>query len=404
MSFRRLSVTRLCAPVKRLVDTDKVELLELDRGTHKLVYKNQELMFVDTDWNISPMRGKTKNIVSYHNFKDTPDLDYIFQLVQRTHPQADVYKLAAYARSTLDSLRMLEFLQRHPSVIGLCMGELGSITRICAPILGIPFMYAPLSKEEINVPGQLLADELRETYHFHQLNAQTKIFGLIGDPVDQSPGHLFHNAAFHSKGINAVYIKMPLQVAELERFFALVKKLPFGGISVTAPLKETVLPFIDEMDPLAQKIGAVNTLLFKNGKILGYNTDAAAALELLGEVHGKTIVILGAGGAARAIAFTALEKGAHVVVVNRTPSRAQALAENLGCSWSLTAPPYDILINATSASMPIEEQAIIPGKTVMDIALYETDFIRFAHQKECQVIGGEALYVLQATAQQKLWF
>ena len=264
-------------------------------------------------------------------------------------------------------------------------------------------MYAPLSKEEVNVPGQLLAGELKGVYHFDQLNAQTKIFGLIGDPIAQSPGHLFHNEAFHSKGINAVYIKMPLQAVELERFFALAKKLPFEGLSVTAPLKEAVLPFIDEIDPEAQEIGAVNTLVFKNGKILGYNTDGAAALELLGHVHRKTIVILGAGGAARAIALTAMKRGAEVVLVNRTASKAQALAEKLGCHWSLTVPLYDILINATSVSMPIEEQLLIPGKTVMDIALYETDFIQAARQKGCQVVEGQAMYLLQAAAQQELW-
>src|SRR5208282_3746645 len=106
-------MTLLCAPVKQLTKTDAVELQELDIGTHKRVYQGEKLCYIDTDWNMTPYKGQVKSIVSYHNFKETPDLDYTLRAVQTRHPGADLYKIATFAHSTLDSLRMLEFLSRH---------------------------------------------------------------------------------------------------------------------------------------------------------------------------------------------------------------------------------------------------------------------------------------------------
>lgn len=387
----------LCAPVKQLIETDAVELQEIDRGTHKEIYQNGKLIFVDDDWQTA---GK-RSIVSYHNYQETPPLEEILQKLQIRHPHSAFYKIATQARSTVDSLRMLEFLQRHPKVIGLCMGELGILTRICAPIFGVPWMYAPLKSEESTAPGQLTVQELKEIYHFDQLNRQTKIFGLIGNPLHQSPGHLYHNRALQGK--NGVYVKMPLQASELEPFFTLAKKLPFRGLSVTAPLKEAVIPYLDELDPLAEAIGAVNTVVFKERRVKGYNTDGGAALDAIGDVKGKKMVILGAGGAARAIAFVALQRGADVVIVNRTVTKAQALAEQLQCRFCETVPPYDILVNATSVAIPFEEKVFIDGKVVMEVGLTVTNFQKAAQEAGCQIVEGIEMYTRQAAEQQNLW-
>ncbi len=393
---------KLCAPIKNLIETDKVELLELDQGTYKTIYENGNPLYIDVDW-------KTKNlpvgdvIVSYHNYEETPDLAAVLQMLKSAHPRARFYKIATMARSTLDSLRMMAFLQDHPNMIGLCMGDLGSITRICAPIFRVPIMYAPLKEEDKNAPGQLLINQLCEIYQFRSLNPKTRLFGLIGDPVYRSIGHLFHNDIFRTKKLNAVYLKMVVNPEELSEFFTYAKKLPFEGLSVTAPLKEAVLPFIDVIDPDAQAMGSVNTLSFREGKIYGYNTDGEAALDALGNVQDKTIVVLGAGGSAKAIVYTALQRGAHVTVVNRTSVKAQELARMFKCDWSEKIPPYDFLVNATSASMPIQAQDIQPRKTVMDIALYETEFLKEAQRKQCQCIDGFPLYFRQALAQQAIW-
>jgi 3-dehydroquinate dehydratase/shikimate dehydrogenase len=393
-------MTLLCAPVKQLKATDKVDLQEIDEGSCKTIQGKAN--YIDVDWKTKTLPSG-KIIVSYHNFEETPDLEDVLKTLQEAHPQAHFYKIATMARSTLDSFRMMEFLQKHPKMIGLCMGELGTVTRICAPIFDVPLMYAPLVEEDKNAPGQLLVDQLQEIYHFKLLNQETKIFGLIGDPVHRSIGHLFHNDFFRTHSRNAVYVKMVVKPEELAQFFGSIKKLPFAGLSVTAPLKEAVLPFIDVIDPKAKAIGAVNTLAFRKGKIYGSNTDGDAALDVLGDVQNKTLVVLGAGGAAKAIIYTAIKRGCHVVIVNRTPEKAEELAHQMGCAWSPKVPPYDILVNTTSSSMPIDAQDILPGKTVMDIAVYETEFFKEAQRKGCFVLNGFPMFFQQALAQQAIW-
>ena len=196
---------------------------------------------------------------------------------------------------------------------------------------------------------------------------------------------------------------MALKASELPAFFAYAKKLPIRGLSVTAPLKEAVLPFIDVLDPEAQIIGAVNTLLFNNGKIYGWNTDAAAAVSALGNVQKKKLVILGAGGSARALAYMAHRRGAQVIIVNRTRSKAKELAKLFGCDWSPKVPSHDILVNATSVTLPIAGEEIQSDKLVMDIALYETEFLKIARSKNCRCLDGFMLYFQQAARQQALW-
>lgn len=393
---------KLCAPAKQLFLTEKADFIELDHGTHKTLYQQGRARYIDVDWK-TPVLPPGNVIVSYHNFEETPNLEAILKILHMKHPKAYLYKIATMARSTLDSLRMLEFLKRHPGIIGLCMGDLGSITRICAPIFQVPMMYAPLVEEDKNAPGQLLIDQLCEIYQFRALNPETKIYGLIGDPVFRSIGHLFHNDAFRKAQKNGVYLKMVVKPDELAEFFEIAKKLPFAGLSVTAPLKEAVLPYVDVLDLEAKAIGAVNTLTFKDGQVYGANTDGNAAIDVLGNVKNKTIVLLGAGGSARAIGYNAHQRGAKVVVVNRTSSKAEELARYLGCEWNEKIPSYDILVNATTSSMPVLAEHIHEGRTVMDIALYETEFLKTAREKNCSCLDGFPMFFQQAAAQQAIW-
>jgi 3-dehydroquinate dehydratase / shikimate dehydrogenase len=392
-------MTKLCAPVKQFLSTEKVDLVETP---DKVLYQQGRARYIDVDWK-TPILPSGDVIVSYHNYEETPNLEAILKILQMKHPKAHLYKIATMARSTLDSLRMLEFLQRHPGIIGLCMGDLGSLTRICAPIFQVPLMYAPLAEEDKNAPGQLLVDQLCEIYQFRTLNPETKIYGLIGDPVFRSIGHLFHNEAFRKNQKNGVYLKMVVKPDELAEFFALAKKLPFAGLSVTAPLKEAVLPFVDVLDPEAKAIGAVNTLTFKDGKVYGANTDGNAAVDVIGDDKNKTVVVLGAGASAKAIGYIAHKRGAKVVIVNRTPSKAKALACDLDCKWSETIPSYDILVNATTSAMPVLAENIQEGRAVMDIALYETEFLKTAREKNCRCQDGFPMFFQQADTQQIIW-
>jgi 3-dehydroquinate dehydratase/shikimate dehydrogenase len=331
---------------------------------------------------------KTQFILSYHNFQETPeDLDAIYRSMQEY--DAFSYKIAVMAHSTNDALKMLLFAKKHPKVSAICMGEKGSFARVLGPIVGNRVDFA--CAEEQTAPGQLTVRELLDIYHYPSLNSATAIYGLIGDPVEKSPGHLYHNAVFRERNINAVYVKMQVKPEELSEFIPLAVALGIRGLSVTIPLKEAILPFVDELDRNAQQIGAVNTLLFKNGKILGTNTDGLGALDALEKkisVCGKKIVLLGAGGAARAIAFEAKARGAHVFVLNRTADRARKLAADLGCVAIEEMPyDYDILINCAPAA--IDPQKIRPKTVVMDIALQE--------------VYGEEMFLNQAARQTTFW-
>jgi len=353
---------------------------------------------------------KTKFILSYHNFQNTPDnLSEIFHSMA-FYP-AYQYKIATMALSTNDALRMLLFAQEHSQISAICMGEKGEFARVLGPAVGNLINYANLEKKEQTAPGQLSISELVNSYRFPSLNEKTALYGLIGDPVANSQGHLYHNAVFAKCHLNAVYVKMSVKAEELTAFFPMAKKIGFKGLSVTMPLKEKVLPFLDDIDPKALPIGAINTLLFKKGRIFGTNTDGVGALDAIekrGPVRNKKLILLGAGGAARAIAAEAYFRGADVLILNRTIEKACELAALFDCrAGGLSEVPsdYDILINCSPNPMPIDPDKILPKALVMDIVCFpkETPFIQKARDLGCPTIYGEEMFLNQAAAQTKLW-
>ena len=353
---------------------------------------------------------QTQFVLSYHNFKHTPrDLDAVYHLM--TKYSGVSYKIAAMALSANDALRMLLFGKRHPQVSSIAMGEPGRFARVLGPVMGNIIDFASLDQEEQSAPGQLAISELVDVYHYPDLNRETAIFGLIGNPVINSPGHLYHNAVFRSRNLNAVYVKMAVGPEELSDFIPLAKQMGIRGLSVTSPLKEKIVPFLDRIDPRAEKIGAINTLLFKEGQILGTNTDGFGALDAIEKkisVNGKKVVLLGAGGAARAIAFEARARGAELMILNRTIERAEELAGVLGCGAGRLGempPDYDILINCSSDPMPIDAKKMRSKVLAMDIMCFpkETAFLKEAQMRECQIVYGEEMYVNQAAGQTRFW-
>jgi 3-dehydroquinate dehydratase/shikimate dehydrogenase len=361
-----------------------------------------------------------KIIISYHNFENTPhNLEEI--LKNMYSPFAHSYKIATMATSTCDALRMLLFVKNKKNVTGICMGEDGQITRILGPVFNNFIDYAC-----VEVPlalGQLTFDELN-IYHYHKFNPFTKLYGLIGDPVNKSISTEYHNAV--NEKFNSVYVKMKITKEELPIFFPLAKKCGFLGLSVTMPLKEAVLPFLDWIDDDAKQIGAVNTLKLQDGKILGYNTDGKGALDGIEaklKVNGKHIVVIGAGGAARAIIFEALKRGANVTIINRTKEKAQALAKYFECLCNetinsmtscsiagygldeLTGLDYDIIINTTPSPMPIDAKYLIEGAIAMDIKTRPkiTPFLEEAIKKKMTCIYGYEMFLNQAMEQCRIW-
>ncbi|MDE3045796.1 MAG: shikimate dehydrogenase [Verrucomicrobiota bacterium] len=343
----------------------------------------------------------TKFLLSYHNFDETPaDLDPIYNNLAKYH--AHGYKIATMAHSASDVLRLLLFGRKHSSLSVIPMGERGAFGRVLGPIVGNRIDYAYLDKP--TAPGQLSVRELSEIYRYSTLNKKTALYGLIGDPVDKSLGHLYHNRLFAEEGRNAVYVKISLKEEELPSFFPLAKEMGFRGLSVTMPLKKKVLPWVDYLDPRAAAIGAVNTLVFTAGQILGSNTDGLGALDAIekrGAVRGKQLVLLGAGGAARAIAFEAKMRGAEVSIFNRTQAKGRALAEAVGGFFGVPD-HYDCLINCSPEPPSIEP---LPGSLVLDIVYVprETPLLQRAQKRGCQIIYGDEMFFNQANRQRQLW-
>jgi 3-dehydroquinate dehydratase/shikimate dehydrogenase len=364
--------------------------------------------YIDLEWD-APFSFERNTIVSYHNFQETPkDLEAVLKKMRTK--KGVIYKLATQAHSSLDSLRMLTLVQKEKDVAGMCMGKEGEITRILAPIVESPLTYSYFGHQKI--PGQVPLDKLRSIYRFDDLNRFTKIYALIGDPIEQSIGHLVHNDQFQKGQFNGVYVKIRLVEKELSSFFELIRSLPFEGISVTMPLKEKVMP-------QTEKIGAINTLVKHQGEWIGLTTDGKGALDALekrGKVRGKVVLILGAGGTAQAIALEATRRGGKVVIANRNLAKGKYLAQQIGgraiAFHEIKDCLYDIVINATSVGMsdkkdetPIPLNMIREKTIALDVILShkKTYFLSLVEEKKGEGINGIEMFAHQALGQLQAW-
>ncbi len=355
-----------------------------------------------------------KIIVSFHDFEKTPsDLNHVLAHLKKI--PAALYKIATMASSSSDALRQLHFFRNAGTkFISVSMGEAGQFSRVLSPIVGSYLTYGFIEEEQATAAGQMSIPFLKDVYRYHSLKPATAIYGLIGDPVDKSLSHITHNAVMNHFGIDAVYVKMPVKAEELKEFFPLAKQLEIRGLSVTMPLKEQLFSLLDHVDSYARCIGAVNTVLFEEGKLSGYNTDCIGALDAIEEqvsVKDKTLLMIGAGGAAKAIAYEAVKRGARLIVLNRDPQKAYDLARQLKCAGAgLDAiakyQNYDIIVNATPHEMPIDAKWFIPGTYAMDIKTRpkETPFLINAMKCGCYPIYGYRMFIYQAVQQWNLWF
>jgi shikimate dehydrogenase len=250
-----------------------------------------------------------------------------------------------------------------------------------------------------------------------KIDNQTSLYGVVGFPIGHSLSPVMHNAAFAEKGMNAVYLAF--ETKDIQGCLQGIRALGIRGMSITIPHKSAVIPFLDEVDPLARKIGAVNTLVNDNGRLIGYNTDALGALKVFEEkidLSGKSCILYGAGGAARAIGFVLREKGVSISLVNRSKKRAKELAERLGCSLialnEVNEKGIDLLIQATPVGMyPHLDQCIVPEKVldkdtiVMDVIYspLETRLVKMAKARGCTTINGLDMFIYQGAEQFRLW-
>ena len=352
-------------------------------------------------------------IVSYHDFNATKDLDGIYDRIAPFNP--DFIKIVPTAKALVDNVTLIRFLEHksdHTNIIGICMGDAGVISRVLGVRAGSAFTFAAATPGEETGPGQIAARTLIETYRIDQVDAATKVYGVAGNPIRSSLSPVMMNTAFRRETVNAVYLA--LQTSKLSDLLKLVHEIPIQGVSITMPLKEEILPHLEQTDPLSAKIGAVNTIRMLDGKLFGFNTDVAGIvgpLEKRMSLRGAKVLVLGAGGAARAAVFGVRDRGAEVFILNRTAETAQKLARQSGSKTikkeALAKTSFDAIINATPVGMAgnkapqILEAKDLNTRLVFDLVYnpLETPLLHLARQKGIAIITGVEMFVQQGARQ-----
>ena len=360
-------------------------------------------------------------LLSFHDFKRTGDLWRVFERMREFSPE--ICKIVGTATSLGDNLTMLEFLRggaddNETQVVGVLMGEAGVLSRVLGPRTGSAFTFAAASAINATAPGQVTARILQELYRIENIDPATRIYGVAGDPIDSSLSPLMLNTALRRETVNGVYL--PLLTHDAKDLFRLARELPLAGFSVTMPLKQAVVPFLERTDPLSTRIGAVNTVLRGvDGRFYGFNTDVAGILTPLErrlKLRDARVLVLGAGGAARAAVFSCAERGASVFILNRTPEAAVKLARQAGAKAvtreSLPRlPAFDVVINATPAGMRGNETDLpiaveqLHTRLIFDLVYnpIETPLLREARACGMETISGVEMFVHQGARQFEIW-
>jgi 3-dehydroquinate dehydratase/shikimate dehydrogenase len=395
--------------------------------------------FVDLEWDTPPdlfgsllkrKREKTRLIVSYHNFKETPhNLETIVGRVASRG--GDVLKIVTQANRFFDNVRILEVVEKWTDkMIAFCMGPLGIPSRILTLRAGGVLTFGALDTGKESAPGQIPTADLKELYRVHQINRRTRLFGLIGNPVRHSLSPVIQNVAFQAAGIDAVYI--PIQAPNLRDLIRGLGAIGVEGFSVTIPHKERIIPLLDDVDEEARRMGAVNTVYRRDGQWLGTNTDGYGAWKALEteamDFEQKRWTILGAGGVARAVAYGIVVHGRprSLVVLGRSRKRLERLVQDVsgmspapvagailaGADLGQILKETDIVINGTPVGMfPEVDQAPIPtrlldSRHVVFDTIYnpiKTRLLKESGARGCRVVSGLQMFIHQGAAQFERW-
>ncbi|MCK4661041.1 MAG: shikimate dehydrogenase [Phycisphaerae bacterium] len=376
--------------------------------------------------------GRRQWILSLHDFQGQPeDVPALAHEIVSAGP-AVVAKIAWQGHALHDNIMAFETMRKlGERVIVIVMGEAGLASRVLAKKFGAAITYCALSSETATAPGQATLDEMLHKYRWNAISPETRVFGVLGSPVRHSMSPVLFNRMFDHAGVDAVYL--PMLVAggaeELVTFLEHCRYRPWldvGGFSVTLPHKQSACHFVGAyIEPLADRIGAVNTLVMRDGCFHGYNTDYAGALDALchgldcerSDLHGMGVDVLGAGGVARAVVAGLADCGCEVTIFNRTAVSAEALARDFECSAAPWEQRFErsgrVVINCTSVGMsphtgdsPLPGDALGDGPVVFDTVYnpVETRLLHDAKQAGCVTVDGVEMFVRQAAAQYRLWF
>jgi 3-dehydroquinate dehydratase/shikimate dehydrogenase len=352
-------------------------------------------------------------MMSYHDFRDTPrNLSEIVRRLERAGGHA--IKIAAQCHSVSDSVRICQLARSRRDAVVIPMGEFGLAGRVLAPRMGSALAYGAV--DHATAPGQISLDAMADLYRAKRITRRTRVYGVIGDPIGHSLSPLLHNTAFRSRQFDAVFV--PFLVRNVREFLRAMPGFGVAGLSVTIPHKEAMLRFLDGCDPLAARIGAVNTVVVRGGgRLYGYNTDYVGVLRSLERrmrLAGSRVLLFGAGGAARAAAFALAQAGSIVCVCARRPERARALARAVGgqvvARAELTHEFFDAIVNCTPIGMHPRGGAPLASaelncRIVMDMVYRprETELLRMANRKGIEVISGVEMFLAQGFAQYEIW-
>ena len=371
----------------------------------------------------------TRLICSHHDFEGVPgNLDELYSQMSATSAKAT--KIAVQANDAVDCLPIFQLIDRARNagqqLIAIAMGSAGIMTRILGPSRGSFLTYGSIDDESGTAPGQLTARDLRELYRIDQIDSQTQIYGIIGNPVRHSLSPRIHNTALSAAGMNAVYLPMEVQNAT-----AFMRRMAhpetreidwnLRGLSVTAPHKAPVMQCLNWIDRTTKDIGAVNTVVAEDGRLLGYNTDAEGFISplrsRLGDLSGVRCAVIGSGGAARAVLWALRQEGAEATLVARNRERANDLAQRFKAACPPQRPEkfggFDVVINATPMGThgptlnetPATAEQLRGVRLAYDLVYnpIETRFLREARTAGCDTLGGIEMLLAQAVEQFKLW-
>jgi 3-dehydroquinate dehydratase/shikimate dehydrogenase len=366
---------------------------------------------------VQRLRNRAALILSFHDFRGTKRLEET--LAKMGGFPVDFYKIVSTATTLYDNVLMMKFLEKHSdrhSLISVCMGEQGIISRVLGVRAGSAFTFGAVSADEKTAPGQVTAQELRSTYRIEQVDAATRVYGVAGDPVAHSLSPAIMNAALRRENVNGVYLG--LHAKALKDLLACVRDIPIHGLSITMPYKEAILKHLDNTDSHTAKIGACNTVVrAQDGKLYGFNTDAAGVVRPIEQritIEQAKVLVLGAGGAARAAVYGLKERGAEVYILNRSLGPAQKIARSARARLmkraDLKKMRFDVIINATPVGMgntrdtPLKENEI-NTRYLFDL-IYdppETRLMKLARARGAEIIPGIEMFVHQAARQFEIW-
>jgi len=363
---------------------------------------------------IDVLLGDGRQLASAHFFDGMPgNLKRVAAQLRRSG--ADAIKIAAQCDSLADSRKLLSFARTQRNVVAIPMGDAALPARFLALREKNGFAYAPV--ENTTAPGQISLEEMKDLYRVDRLDRVTRVYGVIGDPIGHSLSPAMQNAGFAARRMDAVYL--PFLVRDLPDFLDSVGPLGIQGFSVTLPYKERILRHLDGCDPLAARIGAVNTIVVRGGgKLHGYNTDYVGVLRALEKrmpLRGSRTLIVGAGGAARAVAFALVQAGASVCITARRPEQAKSLARAAGgeavARNRVGREFFDAIVNATPVGMhPNVGSSPLAARELNCRLVFDTIYrprvtrlLELAAGRKIETVSGLEMFVAQGTAQWEIW-